>query len=106
MADEDLKVDYYALERSETDLATLKTEFDTIEKRRDTFEDIWGHSGVKDAMHEFASNMDYNRGKLSEKITQVGDKISNTLETFRGVDAELATSFDKERPAPTGQTAS
>lgn len=97
MGNEDLKVDYYRLEDSKRDLATLKTEFDDIEKRRDRTEDIWGHGGVRDAMDEFAGNMDYNRGKLSEKIQQVHDKVVNTLDTFRGMEDELAASFDSER---------
>lgn len=97
MGDGDLKVDYYQLEDSERDLGSLKSEFDTIEKRRDRTDDIWGHGGVKDAMGEFAGNMDYNRGKLSEKIQEVKDKVTNTLETFRGVEEKLAASFDQER---------
>ncbi len=62
-----------------------------------------GHGGVKDAMHEFASNMDYNRRKLSEQIQTCGEKTTNTLETFRNADAELAKSFDKEK-ADQGKT--
>jgi uncharacterized protein YukE len=97
MGVEDLRVDYYALEDSERTLSTLKSEFDDIENRRDDTSGVWGHDGVKDAMDEFAGNMDYNRGKLSEKLTEVGGKIANTLETFRSADEELAKSFDKER---------
>lgn len=92
----DLKVDYMILESSESELKTLKTEFDEIENRRDDTRDIWGHDGVRSAMHEFASNMDYNRGKLSEKLQTVGEKITTTLETFRDAETELAASFDKE----------
>lgn len=92
----DLKVDYLILESSETELKTLKTEFDEIENRRDDTRDIWGHDSVRSAMHEFASNMDYNRGKLSEKLQTVGEKITSTLETFRDADSELAKSFDEE----------
>lgn len=93
----DLKVDYYALEDSEATLRDLKAEFDDIEGRRDDTAGIWGHDSVRDAMHEFASNMDYNRGKLSEEIKTVGEKMAGTLEAFRTADAELAASFDKER---------
>lgn len=94
----DLKVDYWALEDSEKVLMTLRTEFDTIEDRRDSTQDIWGHGGVKDAMDEFASNMDYNRGKLSEQITTVGEKMTGTIEAFRDAEDELAKSFDEQRP--------
>ena len=48
-------------------------------------------------MGEFSGNMDYNRRKLSEAIQTVGAKVSDTLETFRSADAELAKSFDEQR---------
>jgi len=93
----DLKVDYYALEDSVTTLSSLKSEFDNLGHRRDDTSGFWGHHSVKDAMHEFASNMDYNRRKLTEEIDTVGQKMGNTLEAFRKADEELAKSFDKER---------
>ena len=49
------------LEMAEKDLGTLKHEFDNLEKRRDETEDLWGHRGVRDAMGEFAGNMDRKR---------------------------------------------
>lgn len=93
----DLKVDYWTLEDSEATLRRLKGEFDAIEGRRDDTRGIWGHDSVRDAMHEFASNMDYNRRKLSEEIQTVGEKMAGTLEAFRAADAELAASFDEAR---------
>lgn len=85
----DLKVDYQALEDSVTVLQRLKGEFDGIEDRRDSTASMWGHDRVRSAMHEFASNMDYNRGKLSEELAAVRDKMSHTLEVFRELEAEL-----------------
>jgi uncharacterized protein YukE len=92
----DLKVDYMLLEHAEQELDGLRHEFDEIEQRRDDSAGYWGHDGVQDAMHEFASNMDYNRKKLSEKLTTVREKVTGTLEAFREADAELAKSFDEE----------
>ncbi|MET0931325.1 MAG: hypothetical protein ABWX74_17525 [Aeromicrobium sp.] len=91
----DLQVDYMLLEMAEKELDGLKKEFDDIEKRRDESSDFWGSDEVKDAMHEFASNMDYHRKKLSEKLDTVRSKVTTTLETFREADAELAKSFDE-----------
>lgn len=96
-ADSDLKVDYYRLEDSVSTLSSLKDEFDGIEGRRDDTAGVWGHDRVKGAMDEFASNMDYNRGKLSEEIQTVGEKMHGTLDAFRGADEKLAESFDRER---------
>ena len=93
----DLRVDYYALEDAKSALSRLKSEFDGIEKRHSESKHIYGHDGVKDAMGEFSGNMDYNRRKLSEAIQTVGSKVSDTLETFRSADAELAKSFDEQR---------
>lgn len=93
----DLKVDYYRLQDSVTTLSRLKSEFDDIEGRRDDTRDIWGHDAVRSAMHEFASNMDYNRRKLSEEIQTVGEKMAGTIEAFQEADAKLAASFDQER---------
>ena len=93
----DLKVDYYRLEDSVSTLSSLKDEFDGIEGRRDDTAGVWGHDKVKGAMDEFASNMDYNRGKLSEEIQTVGEKMQGTLDAFRAADEKLAESFDKER---------
>jgi uncharacterized protein YukE len=97
MSDADLKVDYYRLEDSERVLSTLKSEFDGIEDSTSGSLDIWSHDKVRDAMNEFSGNMDYNRKKLSQKITDCGEKISTTLQTFREADQELADSFDEER---------
>ncbi|MET0447853.1 MAG: hypothetical protein ABWX74_16615 [Aeromicrobium sp.] len=98
MGREDLKVSYYRLEDSARDLGMLKNEFDDIEERRDDSRRFWGHDGVRDAMDEFAGNMDYNRGKLSEKIDAMKQKVEGTLSAFVDADEQLASSFDSERP--------
>lgn len=92
-----LKVDYYTLADSARTLSDLKSEFDGIKDRTGDTSRIWGHDSVADAMAEFSGNMDYNRGKLSEEIDVTGQKMADTLETFRELDAELAASFDEER---------
>lgn len=94
----DLKVDYYALEDSVTALSSVKSELDGLEHRTDDTESVWGHNGVKDAMHEFSHNMDYNRRKLTEKVDETGQKMSSTLEAFRKAEDELCKAFDKEKP--------
>lgn len=61
----DLMVDIAVLTAGERDLALLKSEFDGIEDRRDDTAEVWGHDGLRDAMHEFASNMKHHREELS-----------------------------------------
>lgn len=93
----DLKVDYYTLEDSEKALTTLKSEFDGIKDDVSDSVSVWSDTRVRNAMRKFATNMDYNRKKLSERIQDCGEKISTTLDTFREADAELAKSLDEER---------
>jgi uncharacterized protein Yka (UPF0111/DUF47 family) len=93
----DLKVDGAVLAASERTLASLKSDFDGIEQRRDTTRSIWGHDAVADAMHEFASNMDRHRRRLSEEIATVGEKVSATLEAWDETDSQLADSLTVER---------
>lgn len=93
----DLKLDYYALEDSVRALGSIKSELDGIEARTDASASVWGHDAVKDAMHEFSHNMDYNRRKVTEKVQETGEKMESTLEAFRKVEADLCKSFDKER---------
>ena len=97
----DLKVVGEVLSQSASSLATLQTEFDGIERRRDDSREIWGHEAVRDAVGEFASNMDYNRGKLSEQMGSVREKIVATSEAFEEMESELASSFEST-PASTG----
>ena len=91
----DLKVDIAVLQASERTLRRLKAEFDGIEDRRDDTRNIWGHDGLREAMHEFASNMDHHRKELSEKIQQTGEKIATTIETFREADEKLEAELRK-----------
>lgn len=97
MSRAELKVDYDRLMDSEQTMRTLKSEFDQIEESVSDSTDVWSDAAVRDAMQTFAGNMDYNRKKLSQRLQDCGEKISNTLETFRKTDRELAAQFDKER---------
>lgn len=96
----DLMVDIAVLTASERDLAQLKSEFDGIEDRRDDTAEVWGHDGLRDAMHEFASNMKHHRKELSEKIQANGEKIGATLDAFREADEKLASELEKNTSDP------
>jgi uncharacterized protein YukE len=93
----DLQVDYDRLSTSQTKLHALKQEFDNIDHRADMGTDVWSHSAVRSAMQEFGGNMDYNRKKLSERLQACGEKVENTLKTFRETDAKLAAELEKSR---------
>lgn len=86
----DLKVDFEVLGATERSLDRLKSEFDNIEDRRDDTRDIWGHQEVREAMDEFAGNMDHHREDLSKEIEDVGKKVEATIEAFEEADQKLA----------------
>jgi phage-related tail protein len=101
----DLKVDYDVLDASTQTLETLKSDFDNIERRRDTTDGYWGHDDVTDAMDEFASNMDHHRKDLSKEISEVHKKLEATVKTFREADQKLKDELEKNISAdePDGQ---
>lgn len=95
MSDEDLKVDYEALELSASKLDRIRRNLDDFKNHTDQTADMWGHHKITDAMDEFSGNMDYNRGKLVEEVKALGAMAEGTLEAFRQVETELASAFDE-----------
>ncbi len=93
----DLRVDYIILEDAERKLSDLKSELDGLKNRVEDTEDLWCHDGVRDAMHEFGTNMGRNRDKLSETLQAVGERVSNTLEAFRDTETELVKAWDEAK---------
>lgn len=93
----DLQVDYYQLKNGSKVAGDLKAEFDGIEDNVSGSLDVWSHDAVRDALGDFAGNMDYNRKKLSQKLEDCKGKMDATLQAFRDADQELADSFDQER---------
>jgi len=91
----DLSVDIAVLEDSKTDLSAIKTALDNIEGRHDDTDHIWGNDRLKDAMHEFATNMHHHRKELSGKVQATYDKVSTTLTTFEEADAKLKSELEK-----------
>jgi len=49
-----------------------------------------GHHRVVDALHDFAGNWDDNRAELTKSLRAVGKMATDSAETFRQVDDELA----------------
>ena len=86
----DLCVSFDALEDSERDLKTIKSEFENCSKHTDELRAVWGSGEVADAMGEFVGNWDYHRKDVLDSIQAVGDMVSGTLQTFRETDQKLA----------------
>lgn len=92
----DLKVDFEVLKTSRTTLSKLKSDFDNIENRRHGTRNIWGHESVRDAMDEFASNMDHHREDLSKSIDAAGKKVDATIDTFEEADRKMKEQLEKD----------
>ena len=90
-APDDLCVDVDRLDTSAETLATLKRAFASLPSAVGHQAQDWGHDAIAGAMHEFATNWDYRRGKLTEQIDEVGEKIESTRRTFLETDAKLAS---------------
>lgn len=92
----DLKVDFEVLRSSQKTLSQLKSDFDNIENRRDDTRNIWGHESIRDAMDEFASNMDHHREDLSKSIDATGKKVESTIHTFEKADENMKEQLEKD----------
>jgi hypothetical protein len=91
----DLKVDFATLEQAHSTAEALRREFDGLPHRYDQYAGSYGRDDIRGAMHSFATNWDYHRKILSEKIGEVGEKVESCLEAFRKADAKLASELEK-----------
>ena len=72
MSDEDLRVDYQALESSVRNLDRIRRNLEDFKNHTEQTAGLWGHHRIVDAMDEFSGNMDYNREKLVDEVTADG----------------------------------
>src|SRR5699024_2610391 len=77
-----LVVNGVELDESYGKLTWLKSEFDSIESRNSDTRGIWGNDKLRDAMHEFATNMKHHRKELAQKIEDTRKKIESSQEAF------------------------
>ncbi|MDP9821384.1 hypothetical protein [Nocardioides massiliensis] len=90
-----LVVNGVELEESYGKLTWLKSEFDSIESRNSDTRGIWGNDKLRDAMHEFATNMKHHRKELSQKIEDTRKKIETSQEAFEEADTKLRSELEK-----------
>jgi hypothetical protein len=85
----DLKVSYHTLEESSRNLKTIQHELDDTKHHQSDIKSFLGSNDMAHAMHDFASNWDYHRHKLLDKIQAMGEMAEKTLEAFKEVDKKL-----------------
>jgi hypothetical protein len=86
----DLCVDYSVLEKSKTDLTTIKNEFENASRHKDAVRGSLGSGEVASAMDEFVDNWDYHRKDLLESIEALLKMVEETINTFQKTDQKLA----------------
>lgn len=92
----DLTVKSAALEESVRQLRFIQTEFEEAVKDRDERRDIWGHKIVTDAMTDFVHDWRIKRGKLTEQIGGLREKLEKTATTFNDAEAKLKKALEKK----------
>ncbi|MFE6481921.1 hypothetical protein ACFVGN_03105 [Streptomyces sp. NPDC057757] len=88
--DSDLKVNVDLLVHSESLLKNIKKEFVGLENRTDDMRPFWGSGEIADVMDEFVANWDDYRAKMLESIDTTGKLVKSTIDSFGGLDADLA----------------
>lgn len=88
--DSDLKVNVDLLVDSESRLKSLKKEFTNLGNHTDDMRPYWGSGEITDAMDKFVDNWDDYRAKMLESIDTVGKLVKSTIDSFEGLDADLA----------------
>ncbi|MFD3379733.1 MULTISPECIES: hypothetical protein [unclassified Streptomyces] len=93
--DSDLIVNVDLLVSSESSLKTIKNEFEGLDKRKDSMEKEWGSGQITDAMSDFVDNWEKYREELLGSIETVQKLVTSTIDSFTGLDKELADSTRK-----------
>ncbi|SCE44692.1 hypothetical protein GA0115240_16314 [Streptomyces sp. DvalAA-14] len=85
----DLKVSYDRLEESSRNLQAIQRELEDTGHHQSDIAGALGSGDMAHAMHDFASNWDYHRHKLLDKIQAMGEMAEKTMEAFKDVDEKL-----------------
>ncbi|MEC3995979.1 hypothetical protein VSR01_21630 [Actinacidiphila sp. DG2A-62] len=99
----DLRVSYETLEESSRHLKAIQRELDDTKHHQADIKDSLGSGDMAHAMHDFASNWDYHRHKLLDKIQAMGEMTEKTLEAFKDVDKKLKDGLDRPAKARHGE---
>lgn len=85
----DLRVDYAVLDGVHAAMAQIAQEFESLHERRDLDKRVWGGSGIRSAMDDFASNWDRHRQDLTESVQKLSEHCAAIAASFRAVDRTL-----------------
>jgi hypothetical protein len=86
----DLVVDYRLLDRTESALRGLVSEFANIRTQEHAYLGAWGSADIAAAMDDFAGNWEYHRKKLQASMEALGTMVGQCRAGFAKADAGLA----------------
>ncbi len=92
----DLKVSYDKLEESNKNLKAINQELDTTGDHQKDIKGSLGSGDIAHAMDDFATNWDYHRHKLQDKVKAMGEMSETTMQKFQEVDTKLGSAFKVE----------
>jgi hypothetical protein len=87
----DLRIDHTVLHGIGISLSAIADEFEDMHRRREVETRIWGGSGIRARMDDFASNWDRHREELTGSIRKLGQNCTAVADTFQSVDRALST---------------
>lgn len=94
MGTPDLRVDYSLLEASHKTLASLASEFGSLQASTSGYDAAMGSGAIAGAMDSFAGNWSYHRDQLVANMQQLDDMITESVKQFMDTDQRLAQELE------------
>lgn len=91
----DLSIDMDALRTLKDDLKAITSELENADGNAQAAADATGHDELRDRVNDFADKWEIKRGEMLENVKKLSDIITQIVDTFTEVDAELAKSLEK-----------
>lgn len=92
----DLVVDYDKIEELGTGLETIRSELKNSESIAEEYGEDVSHSGLADALDDFADNWSDKRQEIVEQIGTLAEIAQGSAQAFRALDRALADSVSGE----------
>jgi hypothetical protein len=93
----DLAVDYNLLDRTESTLSGLRSEFSNIQAQQHAYFSAWGADAIASAMDDFAGNWDYHRKKLLDSMESLGEMVGQCKSSFTKTDTDLSNALTTKK---------
>ncbi|SDO25366.1 hypothetical protein SAMN05216368_11364 [Cryobacterium flavum] len=102
----DLCVSTQSLRGLSDELTIVAQEFNNANTRSDTIAAAVGHSGLAEAVTDFAHGWDDRRSEMVDSIAFLAEGAAGCADTFEDVDNQLAKSIEVPSPMAATSTGS